>query len=373
MVWYNFYMQVPFKVDRCSDKTLTAQVVEGLKSAIDRGAYAKGSVLPPRDKMAKTLGVSECVVRAAVKQLNVEGLVTSRPRVGCVVHARRPCGSFASILIVQGGPIGSYAADVGNQILLQNLFNAGYRPTVVTFGGAGTSDMRMVRQAFRAKPDFAVLRATAESFRMVEPFAKRAGCPYIVEGGQAFKAKGAAVIPSLSYDQALERFVLECRRSRIHSAGIVYFGRPPLLNVVPMLESVGVFVEGLHVDVVSADGLEAVQRRGAQTLVRRMARGPLPELLFFADDYLTTGALPVLLEKGVRIPEDVRIVTLANKGLGPVYTKTFARIEFDAVAGGVYLSQQVLGWLRNRMFPVGGHPPHPSYQPGETFPSAGIG
>ena len=49
----------------------------------------------------------------------------------------------------------------------------------------------------------------------------------------------------------------------------------------------------------------------------------LSELLFFADDYLARGALPVLLEQGVRVPSGVRIATLPNRGFPPAFPPPF--------------------------------------------------
>jgi DNA-binding LacI/PurR family transcriptional regulator len=69
---------------------------------------------------------------------------------------------------------------------------------------------------------------------------------------------------------------------------------------------------------------------------------------------------------GIRIPEDVRIVTWANRGLGPAFVKSFTRMEFDCVAVGETVARCVLEYLRTGVFPsdvtVG-----PAYIRGETF------
>ena len=56
---------------------------------------------------------------------------------------------------------------------------------------------------------------------------------------------------------------------------------------------------------------------------------------------------------GLKAPEDIRIVTFANKRLGPVYPRELARMEFDARLAGERLSDTVLGYLKTGIFPPG--------------------
>jgi hypothetical protein len=78
------------------------------------------------------------------------------------------------------------------------------------------------------------------------------------------------------------------------------------------------------------------------------------------------GAPPRLLERGIGIPNDVRVVTLANRGFGPVFTKSFACIEVDPYQCGVDDGNRLLAWMR-----TGKPQPRAStaiYIPGDTFP-----
>ena len=68
----------------------------------------------------------------------------------------------------------------------------------------------------------------------------------------------------------------------------------------------------------------AATRRGRGIAGHAGGRGWLPDVLFFVDDYIASGAMVALLHEGVRIPEDVRVASLYNKGLGPVAPLTFA-------------------------------------------------
>jgi DNA-binding LacI/PurR family transcriptional regulator len=92
----------------------------------------------------------------------------------------------------------------------------------------------------------------------------------------------------------------------------------------------------------------------------------LPELIFSSDDHLTTGMIVAFYEAGIRIPEDVRLVTLANTGYGPVFSRPLTRMEYDGSAIGKTLTECILSYLRTGDFPqnavVG-----PRYVRGETF------
>ena len=116
------------------------------------------------------------------------------------------------------------------------------------------------------------------------------------------------------------------------------------------------------------DAVGLVQRATDEFAARqaRTGRRWLPDLLFFRDDHLTTGALPALLAAGIRIPEDVRVVTWANRGLGPAFVKPFTRMEFDVVAVGETMARYVLEYLHTGTFPAG-VVVGTVYKRGETF------
>ena len=92
-----------------------------------------------------------------------------------------------------------------------------------------------------------------------------------------------------------------------------------------------------------------------------------PQLIFWADDFLTVGGLLGLMERGVSIPRDVFAVTVANKGFVPVYPRSLARFEFDPAATGRAAAAQIIGRLA-------GSPATPicevvRYVPGESLPA----
>ena len=87
---------------------------------------------------------------------------------------------------------------------------------------------------------------------------------------------------------------------------------------------------------------------------RRIAgRKRLPDLFLFTDDYLAQGALAALDAAEVRVPEDVKVATHANRGLGPIWHKPLTRLEVDPVAHGRAVADAILRYLRTGERPLG--------------------
>jgi DNA-binding LacI/PurR family transcriptional regulator len=79
--------------------------------------------------------------------------------------------------------------------------------------------------------------------------------------------------------------------------------------------------------------------------------GARPDVILFTDDYAAQGGLIALKALGLRIPEDVAVVTHANKGHGPFWEKPLTRLEMDPVAHGKTLAAAIAGYLRGEPFP----------------------
>lgn len=74
---------------RLSNTTKQALIGEALSSEIQGGKYKIGDRLPSEPELSHRFGVSRHTVRAALRLLNAQGLVTSRQGVGTLVRATR--------------------------------------------------------------------------------------------------------------------------------------------------------------------------------------------------------------------------------------------------------------------------------------------
>ena len=115
--------------------------------------------------------------------------------------------------------------------------------------------------------------------------------------------------------------------------------------------------------------LEEIQRAALCGVERMFAKGTprWPDVLRFTDDFTASGFLQGLLIHGVKIPEDVRIVSLSNRGFGPVFYKTLAREEMDPLSHGKSVAEYVKKYLLTGEIP-NSLTLDSVFRPGETFP-----
>ena len=101
-----------FAVDSTLPASLTAQVAQGLREAIRKGVLKVGEPLPPREALAQRLGVSECVVRAALRDLAADRLVVGKPRRGHVVLAVPQERRARLVLDIETANLGSFCSHI---------------------------------------------------------------------------------------------------------------------------------------------------------------------------------------------------------------------------------------------------------------------
>ncbi len=110
---------------------------------------------------------------------------------------------------------------------------------------------------------------------------------------------------------------------------------------------------------------EAGYRTVADFFADERNRRELPDAILFDDDYLAAGGIAALLEAGLRIPEDVGVVSFMNKGNEVVIGKRITGIGCDPAAEGDIVAAYVLKLL------VGKHPAPPRipwcFFPGESL------
>ena len=115
--------------------------------------------------------------------------------------------------------------------------------------------------------------------------------------------------------------------------------------------------------------LEILRDTAYRAFAARLSQGRdwLPDLIYFTDDHLATGAFAVLPSHGIRIPEDVKVVSWANAGYGPVFRTSVARMEMDPLADGDVVASRAIEYLESRRR-IDGAFLEPAYVEGATFP-----
>ena len=345
--------RLPFSLNRLERCPLVGQIADGLRTAIADGFFVRGDVLPSRECMARELGTGECTVRSALERLIAEGVIMSRPRIGCTVVGKPERRLKGDILLVATEQSGAYSWFVFQNALQSTFVRSGYRVSTVFHAPGGDSgrDSETLCAALAEKPDFVIVYSSVPQLRRTAELVAKSGFPYATVSMVRPKKGRCVGTWYPDFHTAIGEFVSCCARLRIHSVCQVDFGTDSIMNAFAALEEKGVNVERLSVRLGDVFGdLDAIQRSAARMMRRRIDSGPLPDLLFFTDDFLARGALPVLLERGIRIPQDVRVVTHANRGFTPAFPTELSRIEIDFSAFGREFAENVVACLRNGTF-----------------------
>lgn len=365
---------VPFKVSREAAGSLSKQMADGLRAAIASGRLKPGDSLPTILQWSRLLGVSIRVPEAAVAALAREGLVVARKRYGCRVAPRRRSDAAWNGRVLAVVPDGDhvYYQNVLVGRIRARVAEAGYlfsQVTVLRRGGSGPYDARQLSHELSSKPDFALLVGNRPE---LERRISRAGVPFGVFGRGPCRLPGCAVCFRQDVDAAVPALVEHCRRAGVRRVLQVSKETGGAFDALPSLAAAGIRAGAFETPVMHEFGRAEGTARGALAAFRaRFAaegRAWLPDLLVFTGDYVASGALVAMQEALVRIPEDVRVVSLSNKGLGPVFPVELARVENDPAAHGDALADAVCGFLAGRAIRASRRVVASRYVPGASFP-----
>lgn len=350
-------------------RTLVDAVADGLRRAVARGALPPGATLPPRSALARTLGVGECTVRGAVRLLAREGVLDVRRRVGATVAKTPKSAGRRRVLDVSTEDSACYAASAVGVEMQNALHGAGFAYAGLAMRSGADDRLRagLLRAALEQRPDFVVLRSASSLMRAAARALAERQIPYATVFGSPLKM--GRCVGNVNYDAsgAIADFTADCRRAGILSVAQMDLGTDTYCDASAALEASGVSVERISLKVKSCyPGLDEHVADAYAAMARRLSQGPLPDLLFVSDDFLAQGAIAALLNHGVRIPGDLRVVAYANRGSGFFFAPSLACVEFDPRADGAEIAKCVETWFATGSFPA--YSSRPVYRRGMSFP-----
>ena len=335
--------------------TLADQLVERLKATIVRNRCRPGEVLAGIREIAERAHVSEKVVRAAMRRLTGEGWIVPRRHVGSIVAERGTQGARWRVLYFTHNPYYCYYHERFIATLRMQLLREKGGVLLVSVNRCdGINGYIQLEEALKEHWDLILEGPTvAKSRKMIEasgwPFATIDDSVYSMPPSAAANCVGRIV---MSIGSAAGDFVRECARRNVRSVIQMQCDKGAF-DVTDRLRIMDVDVRTERTPMgISPDEVA----HGAYAIVdgwfgRRNFR--LPDVVFFTDDYVAQGGLMALLRHGVRIPEDVSVVSFANKGHLPIWDQDLTRIELDPVAHGIATAQAVRTFLRSGQFPSG--------------------
>jgi DNA-binding transcriptional regulator YhcF (GntR family) len=355
--------KIPFKIDRNSRENLPEQLANGFREAILGGYYKPGERLPSFAQMAAELGVSIRTPRDAMKLLVDANLVRSRPRIGCEVLARdeRIWKGLVAVA-VNSAYEGSYYISVLIGAIRKAMLAAGYafRSVTVDVGPRGKPDFSHLDAVLAGPLSFviAIYPDDRLATRILKSGKPALACVDVQSGGGLEIVRFSSVRNLLSIARTIQK-------AGVRSIVVAEYARMPLLD--RLCEKMGIALEYLTIRPREGENyLGSLKKRAMDAVIKRFSKGTaLPDLLLFTDDYVAFGGLVGLAKCAVRVPEDLRVITLANVGCEPVFPVPLAQIRIDPRADGAALAAKALARIENR--PFNQNLPLPEFVPGRSF------
>lgn len=335
-----------------------------IKSMIADGRLKPGEQMPTIKELAEAAGLTFRQARSVMERLAEERFVRSRPRVGSVVLPRvTRINRGRVVLAIPDVDASSYHATQIADVLRKRFASSGFSLATVVFSQDARRRLGFLASELADPPALAIVMYSRPHVRS---FLREAGarCIYLY-GDEPAADEGAWI--RFSADAAIERFVAHCRHTGVKNVTQVRFDGNETPDAGPALAAAGISSRWMVMPRWDVLGRFEGIKRPTYDAFMEMPADNLPDLFLFWDDFVAQGALTAFLNRGIRLPGDTKVVTLSNRGLGPVYTEPLTRFECDAAATGEIVAEYALAVLSKSRVPA---PPvvSPQYIFGATFP-----
>lgn len=300
--------------------TLAYQLKQQLAWLIATGELKANDLLPPVRDFARQLGINLHTVRNAYKKLELDGLISSKRGIGTMVLPYDPA-HFARAARSQNTNL------IG--VILPSLESPFYHKVLSGIEEIAEQDHSLILLSNSHEDDFAAWRDfSAFASRDVEgilvishDLSQFIGQPQkdgLGMQGVPFVSVDAPFAPGYSVNLDLRSvgYQAACHLLQLghHNIGMITYN--PQADVIrPILdgfmaayqESGKVFEEGRVITV--PDFSPAAGYEGALALLQQEVR---PSAVFVAADTLALGALRAFRQKGLKIPQDIAMVSFDN-------------------------------------------------------------
>lgn len=359
----NLAGKLPFVLDRRAREGLIEQTISGMRIAIASGHYRIGERVPSLNEFVRLAKVSVKVPRVAYSRLVKDGWLQVRHGVGYAATSPDIPNWKGRVLFVLWG-IG-YEQTVTQSARQQAFAEAGYRSVSITLNDVTPVSLAALEATLEEHYDLIVASNPREE---MERLFEASGMPYVVSHVLRREFPGPHCRGMILQNQSVQKDVARAAlKAGIRTAACVDF-TDANDGYAAAMEKVGVLVERWRTPILDCGGrLEGIRRGAGEYFGKLLAeKMRLPDLLVFTDDYVADGALFALAMAGVRIPRDVKVVTLYNCGLGLSSPQDFTRLEFfhERELGTVmaFLLKCLSGKNTQRILRVG-----PRYVAGQTL------
>ncbi len=340
------FKPLPFQLDRHAPEPLSAQIAAGITRAIGSGYYRTGDRLPNLDDMAVSQGVARQTIRVAIGNLVRQGTVVARRKSG--IRVLDPGGStFTShvLHLRRGGT--SYYFSTRNARLTSRLTGGRIRLSAIDLSPdecrAGLPQVKAVLEGNRV--DLAIIDGVTD---VVGELCRKHEVPYLAVGHD--RDPGALANLLFDSETPLAALAAHIRQRGVRSLRVVGF-TPGILSIMAAFRRAGLEANPWPVALKSkrrGGEPQAVEQAGYEALRSHLDHpDTLPDLIHFTDDYLARGGLMALAAAGIKVPGQLRVSTLTNRGYLPVFPVSLTRLEIDPVAVGDQVADLVVELLKS--------------------------
>ncbi len=280
-------------------------------------AGKEGKVIPSYNQLAEQFSVSTSTVVRAIHMLKNEGLAYGQQGRATYIRRRPKLTKRSQIAFITpalGGDTNPYVKGLSETIDSERFTIATYS----TYGNL-TRYQRIIEQVIKLKPAGVVLTTMPEELCRINPKPLiEAGIPIVIIGQpvdglvcdrvfQAGQDSGRKLVQHLlskGYDNFA--MLMTTPASDLHKRGIIESLRKGLLSAGLELPDEKIFVvDAQHGYMASADPYIDVQLAVTRMLTEERSF----RTLLCCHDYPAVGALRAILSAGLRVPEDVAIVS----------------------------------------------------------------
>lgn len=345
--------------------TLKDAVCRFLQEEIAFGRVKGGEKLPTIGEISAATGLTYGRARSVVERLEKEGYVHSRPYIGTVVLPRGGNVLRGRVLFILPDPDAvRYTPTILISTIGRTLTEAGYAFSVATFSIDPNDSLALLRsELLRATELVIALCATPNVHRHLA----ESGVNHIFVCGDRSESRDSHWI-RLSSESAVSDFAGHCARTGVRHVVQVRCDGDAVIDAQSALAKYGIDSSWLTMSCGEADGgryIGLVNR--AREMFEAMPRKRIRDLFLFWNTYVAQGAVMAFLNRGIRLPDDVKVVVRSDTEIAPAYTKSFTRFEVDPVMAGEKVASFALAVLAKGRIP---RPPKITMQYvfGATFP-----
>lgn len=345
---------------------------EQLRTALMSGRHPQGSRLPPIRALAEDYDLTPMVVRLAIQRLEEEGLLESRHGSGVFVKALPPKPVIGVVTVHSAESPGSLYFVTSCALRLQELARTeGWETRLYMRSKATPSDKSIPDPELSRDIACGLLRGCfAFHSSTSEPWVRTAfgrQTP-VVAAGEGFPLRVGSDRPGMI--KAAVDMIVSSGRRRVAFVRWSDFKRRKDDNSYSMF-SAALTAHGLTANpawIPESLAHPTVSGEGAR-MFRELWNSPeRPDSVIFADDILFRDACFEIVGGGVSIPDDLRVVTLYNKGSGIPVPFPVTLLQFDPTE----TAEAMFGIMRDALrdgIPPGGRCRRVSFQ---TVPCDGF-